>query len=121
MIVAPGFLRVVNHGPGDAVLDRPGGVEVFQLDQKAGAQALLLLDVPELKQRRMPNQLVGSGKNTAHGITLLAPEGALFFIPTLSIGDVDIICRRLASVKSHSGGIFRFFHLFAGIDTGRPR
>ena len=54
----PTDLGFVDHGLGNAVLDRPGGVEVFQLGQDVGLQSCFLLNMGQLQQGYFADQLV---------------------------------------------------------------
>ena len=51
-------LGVVDHGLGDTVFYAAGGVEVLQLAQNAGLQALLLFNVCQLQKRGFTDQLI---------------------------------------------------------------
>ena len=64
-------LSVVDHGFGDAVLDRTGRVKVFQFCKDRGLEALALFNVGELQQRRFPDQLVGGCIDMGHDDFLL--------------------------------------------------
>ena len=64
-------LCVIDHGLGDTVLDRTGRVEVLQLSQDLGLQALGSLDMSEFQQRGMADQLVSGSVDFAHGDVLL--------------------------------------------------
>ena len=64
-------LGVIDHGLGDTVLDRAGRVEVLQLSQDLGLQALGSLDMSEFQQRSMADQLVSGSVDFAHGGVLL--------------------------------------------------
>ena len=63
---APG-LGVVDHGPGDAVLHGPGGVQILQLGQDTGLQAVFLLQMGQLQQGGAADQLIGGGIDMRHG------------------------------------------------------
>ena len=60
-------LGVVDHGPGDAVLHGSGGVQILQLRQNAGLQAVLLFQVGQLQQGGAADQLIGGGIDMRHG------------------------------------------------------
>ena len=111
-------LGVVDHGLGDPVLDRPGGVEVLQLRQDPGLQALFLFNVDQLQKGRFADQLVGGCVNLAHDKNppqsmLLSchhaewdrrhrKEARYSFINTnLSSGLIWIICLPLPFVKRY--------------------
>ena len=61
-----GGLGIVNHRLGNAVLDRAGGVEIFQLAQNLGFQVFSGFNMGELQQGRAANQLVSGSINLAH-------------------------------------------------------
>ena len=61
-----GGLGIVDHLLGNAILDRAGGVEVFQLGQNGGLQVGFLLDMGQLQQRSVANQLICGSVNLAH-------------------------------------------------------
>ena len=61
----PGF-GIVDHGFGHTVLGAPRRVEVFQLRQNTGLQALLPLQAGQLQQRRFSDQLVRRCINIPH-------------------------------------------------------
>ena len=52
-------LGVVDHRLGNAVLDRSGGVEVFQLCQYLRAERVFFFNVGQLQERRLADQLIG--------------------------------------------------------------
>ena len=58
--------RVVDHGLGDTVFYRTGGVEIFQLGQDFRGQVLVLFDVGQFHQRGMADQLVGGSIDLRH-------------------------------------------------------
>ena len=60
-------LGVVDHGPGDAVLHGSGGVQILQLRQNAGLQAVFLLQMGQLQQGGAADQLIGGGIDMRHG------------------------------------------------------
>ena len=62
-----GGFRGVNHGPGDAVLHAAGGVEVFQLGQDSGVQAVFAFVIGQLQQRRAADQFCNVSVNS-HGL-----------------------------------------------------
>ena len=61
-----GGLGIVDHLLGNAILDRAGGVEVFQLGQNGGLQIGFLLNMGQLQQRSVANQLICGSVNLAH-------------------------------------------------------
>ena len=61
------LLGLVNHVLGDAVLNGPGGVEVFQFDEHAGLEVLVGLKVGELQKRGVADKLIDGRVNLAHG------------------------------------------------------
>ena len=62
----PLCLRVVEHGLGHPVLGGAGGVEILQLGQKGGVQALCPLDLAELQQGGSPDELLHRGVDSSH-------------------------------------------------------
>ena len=60
------FLGIIDHLFGDAILDRTGRIEVFQLGNDVGRQLLLLFNVGQLQQRSMTDQLICGSINLAH-------------------------------------------------------
>ena len=58
------FLGVVNHGLGNAILDRTGRVEVLQLGKDPGLEAKALFNMGQLQQRRTADELVSRSKNS---------------------------------------------------------
>ena len=60
------FLGIIDHLFGDAILDRTGRIEVFQLSNDVGRQLLLLFNVGQLQQRSMTDQLICGSINLAH-------------------------------------------------------
>ncbi len=69
---APG-LRIVQHGLGHPVLYAAGRIEILQLRQNAGLQALLPLYALQLQQRGSADQLIGGRIDAAHMKRLLCP------------------------------------------------
>ena len=59
-------LGIVEHGFGDAVFDRTGRIEILELAEHAGLQALLRFDALELEERRIAYELV-NGCVDGHG------------------------------------------------------
>ena len=64
-------LGIINHGLGDTVLHAAGGVEILQLAQDFGLQALFLLNVDQLQQRGLSDQLISGCINVTHHQFLL--------------------------------------------------
>ena len=62
-----GGLGVVDHGPGDTVLDGTGGVEIFQFSENFCLKVLGVFNMGELQQRGVADQLVCGSINLAHG------------------------------------------------------
>ena len=62
-----GGLGVVDHGPGDTVLDGAGGVEIFQFSENFCLKVLGVFNMGELQQRGVADQLVCGSINLAHG------------------------------------------------------
>ena len=60
------LLRVVDHSLGNTILHAAGRVEVFQLAQHLGLQALFLFNVSQLQQRSLTDQLVSGCIDLAH-------------------------------------------------------
>ena len=58
------FLGVVDHGLGNAILDRAGRIEVLQLGKDSGLKAKALFNMGQLQQRRTADELVSRGKNS---------------------------------------------------------
>ncbi len=101
MMTEPSFsrpfgLRVVDHLLGNAVLDRTGGVEVFQLGKMWAGSSCSFFNVGQLQQRSMTDQLICGSIDLAHCSFL--PDTKLWahvapgrpdsktFIPTLFVG-----------------------------------
>ena len=59
-------LGVIDHLFGNAVFDRTGRIEIFQLGQNMSGQVLFFLDVGQLQQRSMTDQLICGSINLAH-------------------------------------------------------
>ena len=51
-------LGVVDHGAGHAVLDRTGGIEVFELGENLCLQVEFLFNVGKLQKRRLADELI---------------------------------------------------------------
>ena len=79
-------LRLVDHGLGDAVLDRAGRIEVFQLGQHARLEAQRLLDVRQLQQRGFADQLIGGCINPGHSRSPLPGRWVSERPPLIDIG-----------------------------------
>ena len=62
----PVCLRVVEHRLGDAVLDRAGGIEIFQLRADRRLEVIKRFDVGQLQERGVTDQLICRGVNTGH-------------------------------------------------------
>ena len=58
MMTEPGFSCVVDHGAGHAVLDRTGGIEVFELGENLCLQVKFLFNVGKLQKRRLADELI---------------------------------------------------------------
>ena len=64
-------LGVVQHGLGDPVLHGAGGIQVFQLGQDLGLQAVVLFNMGQLQQGGVADQLVSGSIDLAHDGFLL--------------------------------------------------
>ena len=74
--------RIVDHGPGHAILGRAGGIKVLQLGKNRGLQAFCLLQAGQFQQRGFADQLINGCKNCRHVEFLLQnkkPEGPSAF------------------------------------------
>ena len=60
------LLGILYHGEGNAVLDGTGGIEVFQLGQKAGLEVILFFKMGELQQGGMADELGGGSVDIFH-------------------------------------------------------
>ena len=65
------LLCVVDHRLGDAVFDRARGVEVFELGENGGLEAIGLFQMCELQQRGVANELIGGSIDVRHIKNLL--------------------------------------------------
>ena len=60
------LLGILYHGEGNAVLDGTGGIEVFQLGQKAGLEVILFFKMGELQQGGVADELGGGSVDICH-------------------------------------------------------
>ena len=71
MMTEPGLstplrFRVVQHRAGNAILHRPGGVEIFQLRQQRRLQTEFFFNMLQFEQRRVADKLVNGTINFRH-------------------------------------------------------